>query len=122
MNSNRSYLCLASAISAISTSESDSEVGSIIVMENLSFEYNDPVEKKKGEEFLHQMRMGKSFLHGVDRMGRPICVVRVRLHRASEQSVETLERFTVYTIETARLLLAPPVETAVSLPFPFHSL
>ncbi|KAJ5606458.1 CRAL-TRIO domain-containing protein [Penicillium lagena] len=73
---------------------------------------SDPVEKKKGEEFLHQMRLGKSFLHGVDRMGRPICVVRVRLHRAAEQSVETLERFTVYTIETARLLLAPPVETA----------
>lgn len=76
---------------------------------------SDPAEKKKGEEFLHQMRMGKSFLHGVDRFGRPICVVRVRLHRASEQEVETLERFTVYTIETARLLLAPPVETAVSL-------
>lgn len=75
---------------------------------------SDPTEKKRGEEFLHQMRMGKSYLHGVDRSGRPICVVRVRLHRASEQEVETLERFTVYTIETARLLLAPPVETAVS--------
>jgi hypothetical protein len=76
---------------------------------------SDPVEKKKGEEFLYQMRKGKSFLHGVDRMGRPICVVRVRLHRSSDQGVDTLERFTVYTIETARLLLAPPVETAVSL-------
>lgn len=75
---------------------------------------SDPTEKKTGEEFLRQMRMGKSFLHGVDRVGRPICVIRVRLHRASEQEVETLERFTVYTIETARLLLAPPVETAVS--------
>ncbi|KAJ5679770.1 CRAL-TRIO domain-containing protein [Penicillium macrosclerotiorum] len=73
---------------------------------------SDSAEKKKGEEFLHQMRMGKSFLHGVDRFGRPICVVRVRLHRASEQEVDTLERFTVYTIETARLLLAPPIETA----------
>lgn len=75
---------------------------------------SDPVEKKKGEEFLFQMRKGKSFLHGVDRFGRPICVVRVRLHHASDQEVDTLERFTVYTIETARLLLAPPVETAVS--------
>ncbi|KAJ5086922.1 hypothetical protein NUU61_008229 [Penicillium alfredii] len=73
---------------------------------------SDPAEKKKGEDFLFQMRMGKSFLHGVDRFGRPICVVRVRLHRASDQDVEALERFTVYTIETARLLLAPPVETA----------
>jgi hypothetical protein len=74
---------------------------------------SDPMEKKKGEEFLYQMRMGKSFLHGVDRFGRPICVVRVRLHKAADQEADTLERFTVYTIETARLLLAPPVETAV---------
>lgn len=75
---------------------------------------SDPAEKKKGEDFLYQLRMGKSFLHGVDKFGRPICVVRVRLHKASDQDVESLERFTVYTIETARLLLAPPVETAVS--------
>lgn len=76
----------------------------------------DPVQKKQGDDFLTQLRMGKSFLHGVDRMGRPICVIRVRLHRANEQEVQSLERFTVYTIETARLLLAPPVETAVSVP------
>ncbi|KAJ5174352.1 CRAL-TRIO domain-containing protein [Penicillium canariense] len=73
---------------------------------------SDAAEKKKGEDFLKQMRLGKSFLHGVDKLGRPICVVRVRLHRAAEQEAESLERFTVYTIETARLLLAPPVETA----------
>ncbi|CAG8402386.1 unnamed protein product [Penicillium salamii] len=72
----------------------------------------DAKEKKKGDDFLTQMRLGKSFLHGVDRAGRPICVVRVRLHKAGDQDNEGLERFTVYTIETARLLLAPPVETA----------
>ena len=77
---------------------------------------SDPIEKKKGEDFLTQIRLGKSFLHGVDRSGRPICVVRVRLHRAGDQENEGLERFTVYTIETARLLLAPPIETAVSIP------
>jgi hypothetical protein len=75
---------------------------------------SDAKEKKKGEDFLVQMRLGKSFLHGVDRAGRPICVVRVRLHKAGDQDNEALERFTVYTIETARLLLAPPIETAVS--------
>jgi hypothetical protein len=82
----------------------------------------DPARKQKGEEFLKQMRMGKSFLHGVDKFGRPICVVRVRLHRASDQEVDALERFTVYTIETARLLLAPPVETAVSHYYRNHDL
>ncbi|EAW16514.1 CRAL-TRIO domain-containing protein [Aspergillus fischeri NRRL 181] len=73
---------------------------------------SDPTEKKAGEEFLMQMRRGKSFLHGVDKSGRPICVVRVRLHKAGDQSQEVLDRFTVYTIESARMMLAPPVETA----------
>ncbi|PKY07333.1 CRAL/TRIO domain protein [Aspergillus campestris IBT 28561] len=72
----------------------------------------DAAERKKGEDFLTQMRLGKSFLHGVDKQGRPICTVRVRLHRANEQSAESLDRFTVYTIETARMMLVPPVETA----------
>ncbi|KAJ8104666.1 hypothetical protein OPT61_g10634 [Boeremia exigua] len=56
--------------------------------------------------------MGKSFLHGLDSAGRPLCVVRARLHKAGEQTEESLERFTVYTIETARLLLRPPIDTA----------
>jgi hypothetical protein len=75
---------------------------------------DDPKLRKEGDDFLQQMRMGKSFLHGVDKEGRPMCVVRVRLHRAGEQSEQSLERFTVYTIETARMLLRPPVDTAVS--------
>ena len=75
---------------------------------------SDPAEKKKGQEFLDQMRRGKSYLHGVDKFGRPICVVRVRLHRAADQSEETVERYTVYLIESTRMVLAPPVETAVS--------
>ncbi|KAL4933961.1 CRAL-TRIO domain-containing protein [Aspergillus undulatus] len=73
---------------------------------------SDPATKKKGEDFMKQFRMGKSFLHGVDKSGRPICYVRVRLHRAGDQDVEALDRFTVYTIESARMMLAPPVETA----------
>jgi hypothetical protein len=67
-----------------------------------------------GHDFMKQIRMGKSFLHGVDRNERPICIVRVRLHRASDQCVESIERYTTYLIETARFVLNPPVETAVS--------
>ena len=70
--------------------------------------------KKDGEGFIEQLRMGKSFLHGTDKEGRPICVVRARLHRAGEQSEASLERYTVALIETARLLLVPPIDTAVS--------
>ncbi|KAK3061843.1 hypothetical protein LTS18_005325 [Coniosporium uncinatum] len=74
---------------------------------------SDKAQKKEGDDFMAQLRMGKSFLHGYDKQGRPICFVRVRLHRAGEQTEASLERFTVYTIETARLFLRPPVDTAV---------
>ncbi|PVH96676.1 CRAL/TRIO domain-containing protein [Periconia macrospinosa] len=73
---------------------------------------DDPKVKKEGEDFLAQLRMGKSFLHGLDNEGRPLCVARARMHRAGEQSEASLERFTVYTIETARMLLRPPIDTA----------
>ncbi|CAI4213317.1 unnamed protein product [Parascedosporium putredinis] len=61
----------------------------------------DEFSKKLGHGFLAQMRMGKSFLHGSDKEGRPICFVRVRLHRQGEHAEEALERNTVYIIETA---------------------
>lgn len=72
----------------------------------------DPKEKQLGEDFMAQIRMGKSFIHGVDDKGRPICVVRVRLHHQGEQCEESLERYTVYLIETCRMFLRPPVDTA----------
>lgn len=77
---------------------------------------SDPAVKREGVDFLTQLRLGKSFLHGNDKEGRPICFVRVRLHRGGEQTERSLERYTVYVIETARLALRPPVETAVSVP------
>lgn len=73
----------------------------------------DPEKKKAGNDFMSQMRMGKSFLHGLDKEGRPMCFVRVRFHKQGEQAEEALERYTVFVIESARLLLAPPVDTAV---------
>ena len=72
-----------------------------------------PQEKKLGADFITQLRMGKSFMHGTDKEGRPMCFVRVRLHKSGEQSEESLEKFTVFTIETTRLMLTPPVDTAV---------
>ncbi len=75
---------------------------------------SDPAKRRLGEDFLAQMRLGKSFLHGVDRNGRPMCFVRVRLHKQGEQSEESLERYTVFVIESARMVLQPPVDTAVS--------
>ncbi|RVX75338.1 hypothetical protein B0A52_00691 [Exophiala mesophila] len=73
---------------------------------------SDAAVKREGDDFLTQLRLGKSFLHGTDKEGRPLCFVRVRLHRGGEQTEKSLERYTIYVIETARLLLRPPIETA----------
>ena len=66
----------------------------------------------KDDGFMHQLRLGKSYLHGVDACERPICIVRTRLHHSSDQQPEALERFTVWEMETARLLLKGKVDTA----------
>ncbi|KZL75414.1 CRAL/TRIO domain-containing protein [Colletotrichum tofieldiae] len=73
---------------------------------------SDANTKKLGEDFMAQARSGKTFIHGLDKAGRPICQVRVRMHRQGEQCEESLEKYTVFLIETARMVLAPPVDTA----------
>jgi hypothetical protein len=83
---------------------------------------DDESTKKLGTDFLAQIRMGKSFLHGTDNKGRPICIVRVRFHKQGEQCEESLEKYTVYLIETARMVLNPPVDTAVSFITLFNAL
>lgn len=75
---------------------------------------------QRGEEWaaehdvplLQQLRVGKSFFHGTDKYGRPLCYVRVRLHKPKEQDDATIERFTVYVMEMGRLMLHAPVDTA----------
>ncbi|KAJ5114245.1 hypothetical protein NUU61_000004 [Penicillium alfredii] len=76
---------------------------------------SNPAEQKAGKDLLAQMRMGKGYVHGTDRLGRPIVVVKVRLHKPGAQSEETLERYIVHVIESVRLTLSPPVETAAVL-------
>ncbi|KAF7168203.1 hypothetical protein CNMCM5623_001273 [Aspergillus felis] len=73
---------------------------------------SNAVAAKNGKDFLAQMRMGKAYVHGVDKLGRPIVVIRVKLHKPGAQSEETLNQFIIHVIESVRLLLAPPVETA----------
>ncbi|KAJ5799317.1 uncharacterized protein N7518_001385 [Penicillium psychrosexuale] len=68
-------------------------------------------EKKEGADFINQLKMGKSFLHGFDRDGRPVIYARVKIHKPDAQSEEALERYIVHVIEATRLILAPPVET-----------
>ena len=109
---------LVMAISALHWRLADAKVDSDVVLNGEEgmitwSSATDSIHKsQEGSDFMTQIRMGKSFLHGSDSEGRPICYVRVRLHKPGEQSESSLERFTVYTIETARMFLRPPVDTA----------
>ncbi|KAJ3488821.1 hypothetical protein NLG97_g6125 [Lecanicillium saksenae] len=64
-----------------------------------------------GAEFMKLLRSGKGFLHGNDKEGRPLTYVRVRLHKPGEFSPESMQRYTIYLLEMARLSLRFPVET-----------
>ncbi|KAL4938149.1 hypothetical protein BDV06DRAFT_201538 [Aspergillus oleicola] len=75
----------------------------------------NPYGVDEAQGFINQVRMGKGFVHGVDRQNRPIAVVRIRLHHPGEQSHEALEQFITHIVESARLLVSPPVETATVL-------
>ncbi|KAH8840491.1 hypothetical protein MCOR27_006479 [Pyricularia oryzae] len=69
-------------------------------------------EQKMGKGFMAQLRMGKSLAHGEDKLGRPVVYVKVRLHKAADQTPESIERYTIFLIETIRALIKPPIDTA----------
>ncbi|CAI2166250.1 2981_t:CDS:2 [Funneliformis geosporum] len=58
-----------------------------------------------------QFISGKSFVRGTDYESRPIVYINVKAHKKSDQNLEILQRFTVYIMETVRLMIEPPVET-----------
>ncbi|PIG87422.1 CRAL/TRIO domain protein [Aspergillus arachidicola] len=72
---------------------------------------SNPAKAKAGSTFLAQMRMGKCYVHGTDRAGRPIGIVKARLHNPKAQSEEVIKRYILHIIESARLVLVPPVES-----------
>ncbi|KAL4775836.1 CRAL-TRIO domain-containing protein [Aspergillus nidulans var. acristatus] len=74
---------------------------------------SNPARAEDARAFMKQVRIGKGFVHGVDRLGRPVLVIRIRLHRPGDQSETALNQFITHLIESARLVLSPPVETAV---------
>ncbi|KAG0145554.1 hypothetical protein CROQUDRAFT_658474 [Cronartium quercuum f. sp. fusiforme G11] len=71
---------------------------------------------EKGEEglkdcegFINQMKMGKSFIQGTDKLGRPIVYITVRLHKSSDTTTKSLEQYIIYVMESVRLMLIPPI-------------
>ncbi|KAJ5812338.1 hypothetical protein N7474_008639 [Penicillium riverlandense] len=79
-----------------------------------SHDTSDPQKAKMSHGFLEQLRTGKCFLHGTDRIGRPILVLQGRLHRSTEKN-EVLNRGILHMIEAARLVLVPPVESVTAV-------
>ncbi|KAF9172805.1 hypothetical protein BGX21_001381 [Mortierella sp. AD011] len=65
----------------------------------------------KYPKFKNQLEMGKFYIHGTDRKGQPVVYLNVHLHKSTDQDPKTLERLTIYLMETGRLLIQPPVET-----------
>ncbi|KAF9102971.1 hypothetical protein BGX27_010796 [Mortierella sp. AM989] len=64
----------------------------------------------KYPQLKRQLEMGKFFIHGKDKLGRPIVYLNVHLHKPAAQDAKTLECMTIYLMETGRLLLEAPVE------------
>ncbi|KAL4925321.1 CRAL-TRIO domain-containing protein [Aspergillus undulatus] len=75
----------------------------------------NPDKAGEARGFINQIRVGKGFVHGVDRMNRPIAIVRIRHHHPGEQTEQALNQFITHIVESARLLVSPPVETATVL-------
>ncbi|KAK9479141.1 CRAL-TRIO domain-containing protein [Lipomyces japonicus] len=81
-------------------------------VESIVFKGEGAAIAEHDEGFMKQIRLGKSYLHGTDISGRPICTVRARLHKQGDQSEDALNRYTIYVMETARMCLKDPVDTA----------
>ncbi|KAF9565481.1 hypothetical protein EC968_004067 [Mortierella alpina] len=96
--------------------------GMNMILKAFKWRLEDDIEevKSKSEDeldakykgFRLQMEMGKSFVHGTDKMGRPVVYINVRMHKPADQDPKALEKFTIYVMETGRLMIQPPVETA----------
>jgi len=59
----------------------------------------------------NELAPGKSFFHGMDKEGRPVCIIKSRMHDPSKSEKLEAERFAVCMIEYGRRLLKQPVET-----------
>jgi len=61
----------------------------------LEYRVDDITEK----DVENELKQGKAFFHGFDKMGRPCIVVKIKRHRPGEISVEETVRFGVYMME-----------------------
>ncbi|CAO3688608.1 unnamed protein product [Rhizopus stolonifer] len=65
-----------------------------------------------GDSFTAQLGSGKAYLGGPDKAGRGICFINVSLHKKEEQQFEVVKLLTMYIMETSRVIVHQPVESA----------
>lgn len=63
------------------------------------------------EDVPNELQTGKSFFYGVDKEGRPVCIVKVKNHDPSKMDQSENQRFSLFMMEYGRTLLEPGVET-----------
>lgn len=71
----------------------------------------EPFLEDPDSGFIRQFKKPKSVIQGIDKLGRPIVVVRPNFHFSNDQTQEEMERYTLLVIEYARLFLKDPVDT-----------
>ncbi|KAI9592981.1 CRAL-TRIO domain-containing protein, partial [Syncephalis fuscata] len=69
---------------------------------------------REGEAGLNTrpLTIGQSYIHNTDHNKRPVCYINVRFHNKDLQPFNDIRRFTIWVMETARLMIHAPVETA----------
>ncbi|RKP07092.1 CRAL-TRIO domain-containing protein, partial [Thamnocephalis sphaerospora] len=77
------------------------------VRENLA----EIVREGEAKLNLRTLQIGQAYMHGVDKQQRPVCYIAARHHNKDLQPFEDIRRFTLWTMETVRLMIHPPVET-----------
>ncbi|KAL2194761.1 CRAL-TRIO domain-containing protein [Corynascus similis CBS 632.67] len=102
---------MAMLVSAINwRHEQGLEAGVIRRGDSIGLAANKSALSADDKSFMAQYRSGKAYVRGHDREGRPVFIIKVRLHDPKLQSPESMEMFVLHNIETIRTTLRHPRE------------
>ncbi|SCW01797.1 LAFE_0E07470g1_1 [Lachancea fermentati] len=71
--------------------------------------------KNHEEGYVKNIELSKATIRGYDKKGRPIVLVRPKLHHASDQNEEEMKKYCLLIIEQARMFIREPVDCATIL-------
>jgi len=73
------------------------------------------VDNITSESVRNELQAGKSFFHGADKEGRPVCIVKVQNNDPSKTDQLEAQRYSIYLMEYGKAILRPPTETVTML-------